>query len=61
MRREDGHYRVELSEGGEVAARSVIAASGARSRRATGAVARSSGWPPRWGRALWRCGWSIST
>src|SRR5918998_1168924 len=33
LRREDGHYRVELSEGGEVAARSVIAASGARYRR----------------------------
>ena len=33
LRREDGHYRIELSEGGEVAARSVIAASGARYRR----------------------------
>jgi thioredoxin reductase (NADPH) len=34
LRREDGHYRVEeLSEGGEVAARSVIVASGARYRR----------------------------
>ena len=33
LRREDGHYRIELSEGGEVAARSVIAACGARYRR----------------------------
>ena len=33
LRREDGQYRIELSEGGEVAARSVIAASGARYRR----------------------------
>jgi len=33
LKREDGHYRIELSEGGEVAARSVIAASGARYRR----------------------------
>ena len=33
LRREDGHYRIELSEGGEVLARSVIAASGARYRR----------------------------
>jgi thioredoxin reductase (NADPH) len=33
IRREDGHYRIELSEGGEVAARSVIAATGARYRR----------------------------
>src|ERR671916_599926 len=33
LRREDSHYRIELSEGGEVAARSVIAASGARYRR----------------------------
>jgi thioredoxin reductase (NADPH) len=33
LRREDGHYYIELSEGGEVAARSVIAASGARYRR----------------------------
>jgi thioredoxin reductase (NADPH) len=33
LRRQDGHYRVELSEGGEVAARSVIAATGARYRR----------------------------
>jgi thioredoxin reductase (NADPH) len=33
LRREDGYYRIELSEGGEVAARSVIAASGARYRR----------------------------
>jgi thioredoxin reductase (NADPH) len=31
--REDGYYRIELSEGGEVAARSVIAASGARYRK----------------------------
>jgi thioredoxin reductase (NADPH) len=30
---EDGHYRIELLEGGEVAARSVIAATGARYRR----------------------------
>ena len=33
LRSEDGHYRVELSEGGEVAAHSVIAATGARYRR----------------------------
>src|SRR5918997_1793491 len=33
LRREDGQYRVELSEGGEVVARSVIAATGARYRR----------------------------
>jgi thioredoxin reductase (NADPH) len=33
LRRENGHYRIELSEGGEVAARSVIAATGARYRR----------------------------
>jgi thioredoxin reductase (NADPH) len=33
LRREDGHYRIELSEGGQVIARSVIAASGARYRR----------------------------
>ena len=33
LRRADGHYRIELSEGGEVAARSVIAATGARYRR----------------------------
>jgi thioredoxin reductase (NADPH) len=33
LRREDGHYLVGLSDGGEVAARSVIAASGARYRR----------------------------
>jgi thioredoxin reductase (NADPH) len=33
LRREDGQYRVELSEGGEVVARSVIVASGARYRR----------------------------
>jgi thioredoxin reductase (NADPH) len=33
LKRGDGHYRVELSEGGEVAARSVIAATGARYRR----------------------------
>jgi thioredoxin reductase (NADPH) len=32
-RGEDGHYYIQLSEGGEVAARSVIAASGARYRR----------------------------
>ena len=33
MRTEDGHFRIGLSEGGEVVARSVIAASGARYRR----------------------------
>jgi thioredoxin reductase (NADPH) len=33
LKREDAYYRIELSEGGEVAARSVIAASGARYRR----------------------------
>jgi thioredoxin reductase (NADPH) len=33
LKREDGHYRIGLSEGGEVAARSVIAATGARYRR----------------------------
>jgi thioredoxin reductase (NADPH) len=33
LRRKNGHYYIELSEGGEVAARSVIAASGARYRR----------------------------
>src|SRR5215211_1551048 len=33
LRRENGHYRIELSEGGEVAARSVIVATGARYRR----------------------------
>src|SRR5215213_7373105 len=33
MRRGDGHYRIELSEGGEVEARSVLAATGARYRR----------------------------
>ncbi len=33
LRREDGYYRIELSEGCEVAARSVIAATGARYRR----------------------------
>ncbi|HZG62087.1 MAG TPA: FAD-dependent oxidoreductase [Rubrobacteraceae bacterium] len=33
LKREDGYYRIELSEGGEVAARSVIAATGARYRR----------------------------
>jgi thioredoxin reductase (NADPH) len=33
LRREDGHCRIELSEGGQVIARSVIAASGARYRR----------------------------
>jgi thioredoxin reductase (NADPH) len=33
LRRENGHYHIELSEGGEVEARSVIAATGARYRR----------------------------
>jgi thioredoxin reductase (NADPH) len=33
LRKKDGHYRIELSEGGEVAARSVIATTGARYRR----------------------------
>src|SRR5919112_1454164 len=33
LRRQDGYYRIELSEGGEVAARSVIVATGARYRR----------------------------
>ncbi len=33
LKREDGYYRIELSEGGQVAARSVIAATGARYRR----------------------------
>jgi thioredoxin reductase (NADPH) len=33
LRREDDHYYIELFEGGEVVARSVIAASGARYRR----------------------------
>jgi thioredoxin reductase (NADPH) len=33
LRRENGYYRIELSEGSEVAARSVIAATGARYRR----------------------------
>ncbi len=33
LRREDGHYRIELSEGGHVTARCVIAATGARYRR----------------------------
>src|SRR5918998_6620497 len=33
LRRENGYYRLELSEGGEVVARSVIAATGARYRR----------------------------
>jgi thioredoxin reductase (NADPH) len=33
LHREDGHFQIELSEGGEVAARSVIAASGPRYRR----------------------------
>src|SRR5829696_2434798 len=33
LKRENGHYRIELSEGGEVVARSVIAATGARYRR----------------------------
>jgi thioredoxin reductase (NADPH) len=32
LRREDGYYRIELSEGGEVVSRSVIAATGARYR-----------------------------
>ena len=33
LRREDGHYRIGLAEGGEVAGRSVIVATGARYRR----------------------------
>jgi thioredoxin reductase (NADPH) len=33
LKSEDGYYLIELSEGGEVVARSVIAASGARYRR----------------------------
>jgi thioredoxin reductase (NADPH) len=33
LRRENGHYYIQLSEGGEVAARSVIVATGARYRR----------------------------
>src|SRR5215208_2423393 len=33
LRRENGHYQIELSEGGEVTARSVIVATGARYRR----------------------------
>jgi thioredoxin reductase (NADPH) len=33
LRREDGHYYIELSEGGEVTARGVIVATGARYRR----------------------------
>ena len=33
LRRENGHYFIQLSEGGEVAARSVIVATGARYRR----------------------------
>jgi thioredoxin reductase (NADPH) len=33
LKREDGYYRIGLSEGGEVVTRSVIAASGARYRR----------------------------
>src|SRR5918998_1909114 len=33
LRRDDDFYHIELSEGGEVAARSVIAATGARYRR----------------------------
>lgn len=33
LKREDGYYRIGLSEGGEVLARNVIAASGARYRR----------------------------
>ena len=37
LRRENGHYRIELSEGGEVAARSVIAATGGPLPQAGGA------------------------
>ena len=33
LRRKNGHYYIQLSEGGEVAARSVIVATGARYRR----------------------------
>jgi thioredoxin reductase (NADPH) len=33
LRREDNHYRVTLSEGGEVAGRSIVIATGARYRR----------------------------
>jgi len=33
LKREDGHHRIKLSEGGQVVARSVIAATGARYRR----------------------------
>jgi thioredoxin reductase (NADPH) len=33
LRRENGYYRIGLSEGGEIVARSVIAATGARYRR----------------------------
>jgi thioredoxin reductase (NADPH) len=33
LKKEDGHYRIELSGGGHVVARSVIAATGARYRR----------------------------
>jgi thioredoxin reductase (NADPH) len=33
LRSEDGHYRIELSEGGEVAARCAIVATGARYRK----------------------------
>jgi thioredoxin reductase (NADPH) len=33
LRRENGHYQIGLSEGGEIVARSVIAATGARYRR----------------------------
>src|SRR5215218_11414199 len=33
LKREDDHYRIELSEGGEVTSRSVIVATGARYRR----------------------------
>src|SRR3954452_23021314 len=33
LKREDGYYRIELSEGGEIVARSVIVARAARSRR----------------------------
>ena len=47
LKREDGHCRIRLSEGGEVAARSVIAATGARYRRLEV--------PPNWS-----TNWSIS-
>jgi thioredoxin reductase (NADPH) len=36
LKKEDGYYRIGFSEGGDVAARSVIAASGARYRRLGG-------------------------